>query len=303
MIQSFAIGKKKVSLPSRRRFRKAAILGLGLMGGSLGLAIRRRKLADRVVGYARRVRTRRQALDRGAVDQAVADPLAAVRGADLVVFCLPVSLIPRLAKACAPVLAAGAVVTDVGSSKREIVARLETLVRSVGARFVGSHPIAGSERQGLGAASARLYANAVVVLTPTSRTDRAALRQLKAFWAGLGAWVAVLSPEAHDQLLARTSHLPHLVAALLSATVGRRRPTRLAQFCGHGFADSTRIAEGAPDLWLDIIASNRRAILGELRAFQAGLTRLITSIERRDFAAVKRFLERGRSRRRRLVKP
>ena len=289
-------------MKSRRIFNKVAIIGLGLMGGSLGLAIKRKKLAASVAGYARRARTRKQALAVGAVDQVFAHPAAAVRNADLVVFCVPVSMIPVLAKVCAPAFSTRTVVTDVGSSKKEIVSRLEALVKSAGARFVGSHPIAGSERQGIGAVSARLYEKAVVILTPTPRTDRGALRKLKAFWTALGARVAVVAPEAHDRMLARTSHLPHLASALLAATVGRERPERLARFCGPGFMDATRIAEGSPDLWLDIIASNRRAVLSELRAFQAGISRLIKSMERPDFAAVKRILEQGRSRRRRLIK-
>lgn len=288
-------------MKSRRIFRKAAIIGLGLMGGSLGLAIKRNKLAGTVAGYARRARTRRQALAAGAVDRAFAQPAPAVRDADLVVFCVPVSMIPVLAKRCARAFSAGAVVTDVGSSKREIVSRLEAPLKSAGARFVGSHPIAGSERQGIEAASARLYEKAAVILTPTPRTDRQAIHQLKAFWRGLGANVIVTSPEAHDRMLARTSHLPHVTAALLASTVGRERPEQLARFCGPGFMDATRIAEGSPDLWLDIIASNRPALLRELRAYRAGLARLIKSMQRRDFAAVERFLHTSRERRRGLV--
>jgi prephenate dehydrogenase len=288
-------------MKSQRPFHKIAIIGLGLMGGSLGLAIKRKKMADVVAGYARRARTRKQALAAGAVDEVFARPEPAVRHADLVVFCLPVAAIPALARICAPALAPRAVVTDVGSSKEEIVIRLEALMKSAGARFVGSHPIAGSERQGIDAASAGLYEKAAVILTPTGRTDRWALRKLKSFWTGLGARAAIVSPAIHDRMLARTSHLPHLAAAALALTVGRERPDRIGRFCGPGFGDATRIAEGSPDLWLDIIASNRRAVLYELRAFHSGMARLIQLIDRREFAALMRFLRAGRARRRKLI--
>ncbi len=288
-------------MKTRQAFTKVAILGLGLMGGSLGLAIKRKKLARIVAGYARRARTRRRALAAGAVDAAFDRPDRAVRGADLVVFCLPVAVIPVLARACLPALARNAIVTDVGSSKRELVARLEKLAAAAGARFVGCHPIAGSERQGIAAADARLYENAAVILTPTARTDRRALRRLAAGWRALGARPVVVSPAAHDRILARTSHLPHLAAALLAWTVGRTRPAGLGRFCGHGFRDATRIAEGSPELWRDIIAGNRPAVRRELRILQAGAARLDQLIGRRDWKGLTRFLERSRARRRKLV--
>ncbi|MBU4199215.1 MAG: prephenate dehydrogenase/arogenate dehydrogenase family protein [Verrucomicrobia bacterium] len=288
-------------MTSNQPLHRVAIIGLGLMGGSLGLAVKRKKLARVVVGYARRARTRNQALAGGVVDEVFSRPESAVRNADLVIFCVPVGAIPALAKMCASALSGRAVVTDVGSIKAEIVARVEPLVENAGACFVGSHPIAGSERQGLKAASPRLYENAVVILTPTPRTAQRALRKIKLFWSGLGARVVLVSPEAHDRMLARTSHLPHLVAALLASTVGRDQPQRLSRFCGPGFMDATRIAEGSPDLWWDIVAGNRKAVTRELQAFQGGLTRLIQWLKRHDLDALRSFLEESRTRRRKLV--
>ncbi len=289
-------------MPSARPFRRVAIIGLGLMGGSLGLAIKRKKLSQIVVGYARRARMRRQALAAGVVDEAFARPELAVRDADFVIFCVPVGVIPGLVKLCASSLSDRAVVTDVGSIKAEIVAQAEPVVENAGAWFVGSHPIAGSERQGLKAASPRIYDNAVVILTPTPRTARRALRRIKTFWNGLGARVTVVDPQVHDRMLARTSHLPHLAAALLASTVGRDQPHRLGRFCGPGFMDATRIAAGAPDLWQDIVAGNRKAVLQELQAFNAGLIQLMRWMKFNDLKAVKRFLGQSRTRRQKLVR-
>lgn len=288
-------------MTSNRPLHRVAIIGLGLMGGSLGLAVKRKKLARVVVGYARRARTRKLALANGVVDEVFSRPESAVQNAELVVFCVPVGAIAALAKMCAVALPGRAVVTDVGSIKAALVAQIEPLMANVGASFVGSHPIAGSERQGLAAASARLYDGAVVILTPTPRTAPWALRKIKTFWTGLGARVVMVTPQIHDRLLARTSHLPHLAAALLALTVGRDQPQRLSRFCGPGFLDSTRIAEGSPELWWDIVANNRKAVMRELLAFHGGLSRLIQWMKRHDLDALRRFLEESRLRRRKLA--
>lgn len=289
-------------MTSKKPFHRVAIIGLGLMGGSLGLDIKRKKLARVVVGYARRAWTRHKALAAGVVDETFSRPESAVRDADLVIFCVPVGVIPGLVRQCAPFLSDHAVVTDVGSIKARIVAQVELRVEAAGAWFVGSHPIAGSEQQGLESALPRLYDHAIVILTPTPRTARWALRRVKAFWSGLGTRVMVTDPETHDSVLARTSHLPHLAAALLASTAGRDQSNRYGRFCGSGFMDATRIAAGSPDLWRDIVAGNRKAVTRELQEFHAGLTQLIKWIKHNDLEAVKRFLEQGQARRRKLVR-
>ena len=199
----------------KRLFNRVAIIGLGLMGASLGLALKRGKIANKVVGFARRPVTRKMALKRRVVDVACDRIEDAVRHADLAVICAPVGIIPGLAKRCLSAAPDATVITDVGSSKSGIVSAIERTGGNV--NFVGSHPIAGSEQHGLDAARAGLYRGAVVALTPTPRTSKKALRAVSRFWRALGAEIIVISPREHDRIVARTSHLPHVIAAMLAA--------------------------------------------------------------------------------------
>jgi len=272
-----------------------AIAGLGLMGGSLGLAARRRGLAGAVVGYARREETRRRALALGAVDRVAADPAAAVADADLAVFCVPIFAVCELIEQCAPHLRAGSIVTDVGSTKAAIAARAEAALAGTAAAFVGSHPIAGSDRDGIEAADAELYAGATVIVTAAAPTAAAA-RRVIAFWEALGAATAVMTPAVHDRIMARTSHLPHLMAATLVAQVcgGGDCP----RFCGPGFRDTTRVAGGHAGVWTDIVVSNREAIAAELAGFSTGVAALRRLVESGDQEAIHAFLADVRRRRR-----
>ncbi len=281
------------------KINHVAVIGLGLMGGSLGMALRRQP-GVRVAGYARRAETRRLALECGAVDAVFDDPAAAVRGARVTVICTPVGQIAAMAAACLPGLEPGSVVTDVGSSKAEVVRRMDDLFAGSPAAFVGSHPIAGSERQGLEAARADLYRGALVVVTPSPLTRPDALSMTEDFWAGLGARVRRMTPGDHDRLLAATSHLPHLAAALVSATVGRHAPEQAGLLCGAGFWDTTRVAEGDPAMWHDILQTNRTAVLDELRALQGNLAAMTAALEGGDFGAVRHLLEDARTKRRAL---
>ncbi|MBI2441723.1 MAG: prephenate dehydrogenase/arogenate dehydrogenase family protein [Lentisphaerae bacterium] len=282
-------------------FKRVAIIGLGLMGGSLGLAIKQKGLCRSVAGFARRAETRELALELGIVDQVFERAPDAVQGADVVVFCTSVSSIPELLDTCREQLAPETVLTDVGSCKVEIVRRVEALFRRRPVPFVGGHPIAGSERQGIGAATAVLYQNALVALTPTRRTAPEARAQVERLWQGVGAKVQVMSPQVHDRLLAKTSHLPHLVAALLAACVGRNQPERIGPFCGSGFFDTTRIAEGDPLLWRDIICANRSEVSDELRAFSKQVGHLLDILKTDDPEMIERFLQISRERRRALI--
>ena len=279
---------------------RVAILGLGLMGGSLGLALKARGV--RVVGFARRAHIRARALEMGAVDEVFSDPARAVEGASVVVVCVPVLSAAALLESCRAHLARGALVTDVGSTKAGIVRAARTMLRHTPATFLGSHPIAGSEQQGLAAARVDLYERAVVVLTPVGSEPRGAAKRLERFWASVGARTVRLPPRTHDRIMARTSHLPHLVAAALSVAVGRSpQPPGLRDFCGTGFRDTTRIAEGAADIWLDILQSNRKAIAMELRAFERQVGQVARWLETGRDAPLRAFLEQGRARRKALV--
>ncbi len=252
--------------------KRVALLGLGLMGGSLGLALGRRCPAVVRAAYARRPATREAALAAGAADAVFDSPAAAAAGADLVVACVPVLSIPPLIAAALPGVSPGARVTDVGSTKATLAAALTGPVADAGGVFVGSHPIAGSEATGLDAARADLYAGAMTVVTPLPSAPPAAVADVVALWEAVGSRTACLAPEAHDRLLARTSHLPHLAAAALVRAVCRG--DNVGAFCGGGFRDTTRVAGGSEEIWQDIVETNRAAVADELDALRAELDRL-----------------------------
>lgn len=270
------------------------------MGGSLGMALRRRGLA-RVSLYARRVETRQDALDRGAADEAHASPQAALKGAALAVFCTPVCSIPEMAADCVEAFEPGCVVTDVGSTKVCLVEAMGQALAGSSTIFVGSHPMAGSEKAGMEAARADLYQGAVTAVTPAGDAPEGAIREVEHLWTGVGARCVRLSPGQHDAWVARSSHLPHLVAAVLAVTAGREASSGLKDFCGPGFRDTTRVASGSPEMWHDIVKTNRVAILEELRQYEAELAGLIELIGREDFQGTRELLEKARKARHHLV--
>jgi prephenate dehydrogenase len=273
---------------------------MGLMGGSLGLALKRRGLAE-VHVYARREETRQLALTMGAADAAFETPAGALRGADITVFCLPVCSIPDVAKECFLHFEPECVVTDVGSTKVRLVEAMHHLFKGSRAVFVGSHPIAGSEKHGMEAATADLYQGTMTAVTPDPDTPHHALEVVTWLWSGVGARVVRLAPDQHDRLVARTSHLPHLVASLLATTVGRDLDSYIKSFCGTGFRDSSRVASGSPDIWQDVVKTNHGAILAELKAYGARLTDLIHLVEAEDYQGVHRFLENAKRSRSDLI--
>jgi len=264
------------------------IVGMGLMGGSLGLALRARKVAVR--GYARRAEARQQALAGGFVDTVHDSASAAVAGADLVVLCTPVLTMPALARDIRDALKPGCIVTDVGSTKQWLAGELQSALAGSGAVYVGSHPMAGSEKVGMEAARADLYEKACVLVTfGDDAPGIASAEVLRGFWESVGAAVTFMTPEAHDRLIARTSHLPHLMAALLVAAVGRGG-NWVFPFCGPGFRDTTRIAAGSEDVWHDIVKSNAAAIRDELDVLRAGMDDLCGKIDAGDFEGVRALL-------------
>jgi cyclohexadieny/prephenate dehydrogenase len=266
-----------------------AIIGLGLMGGSLGLALKRR--GDVVVqAYARRVETRRAARAAGAADGVHAQAAAAVDGADIVVLCVPVLAAAPLTETFRGALKRGAIVTDVGSTKRQVMAALGEVLRGTGAVCVGSHPLAGSERTGLDAASAALYTDATVVVVPDDASPPAAVAAVSALWESVGARVKRMSAAEHDRVLARTSHLPHIAAAALVETVLGGDADDAAPLCGSGFWDTTRIAAGDAGMWHDIVASNRDETTAALAAYERTLAGLRADIAGGRFEAVRDFL-------------
>ena len=277
-----------------------SIVGLGLMGASLAMALRKRGYAGRLVAYARKEETRREALARGIVDEAFDDPDAAIGVATLVVLCAPIRSCAELAVDVAPALKPGTLVTDVGSTKGWICRQMAGILPP--GVFVGSHPIAGSEKQGLQAASADLYENALTVVAGHLDVPEAAAARVADFWQSAGARTCRMDPEDHDRLLARTSHLPHVAAAALAKAIGRDSAEQVGAFCGTGFYDSTRVASGSIEMWNDILMTNAPAVAEELRAFKSEVERVYDDLQAGRFGAVAQFLECARTARAELLK-
>jgi len=280
------------------RWRKAAILGVGLLGGSLGMALRRRGLAGEVYGFVRREATAKEAMEVGAVDRAGGSLEEAVAGADLVVLCTPVAQMAGLAREIAPLLEPGACVTDVGSVKEAVVVAAEGPIAGAGGCFIGSHPMAGSERTGVTAAREDLFCRAVSVVTPTEASDAGALERVRGLWEAVGARVLTMTPRHHDVLVSRSSHLPHLLAATLARFVlSPEQPAEQGCLCATGFRDTTRVASGSPEMWRDIALGNRVALLAALDGMQGALTEFRGLLEAGDGRAVEDYFRLAKERR------
>lgn len=280
------------------RWQKVTLIGVGLLGGSLGLALRQRRLARRVVGYVRRAASLTECVQAGAVDEATLDLAEAVAQADLVVFCTPIAQMRPLAKQMLGSLERGTIITDVGSVKGSVLRDLEQMFFKVDAHFVGSHPMAGAEKTGVSAARANLFEQAVCIVTPTRRTPPKALRAVERFWRQVGSRVIRLEAERHDELVSRSSHLPHLVAAgLASFVLGPEHPKEQALLCATGFRDTTRIASGSPEMWRDIALANRQHLGASLGRFIKEMQSIHRLIRRGRPEAIDQFLIKAKSRR------
>jgi len=275
---------------------RLSILGVGLLGGSIGLAARRRITDFHVTGYGHRPDTLRRATELEAIHHGTGSISEAVREADLVILATPVGLFEALLREMAPHLKAGAVVTDVGSTKRSVV-RLAGEILPAHAKFVGSHPMAGSEKRGVEFATADLFDNALCLLTPTSQSDEGAVESVRRFWRTLGMRLMDLSPEDHDRAVAQVSHLPHAVAAAL-VTLQQDLSLDLA---GKGFADSTRIAAGDGALWRDIFVDNRDNMVAAIDSLVAQLHNLSSTLKAGDGEAIKCWLDAAAERRAGMV--
>jgi cyclohexadieny/prephenate dehydrogenase len=267
------------------------IVGVGLLGGSLALAARKRKLAATVIGVGRNIDRLEPARAKGVIDEVATDLTDAARRSDMMIFCSPVdqiaSQVLRAAQNCSP----SCLLTDVGSTKRRIV---ETVEQACGSHtlFVGSHPLAGSEKQGWQFADSDLFVGRTVVITATAHTPRAAAKQATEFWNALGSLVVEMDPAEHDRILAKTSHLPHLVAAALATSLCLKSgETKLS---ANGLRDTTRIASGDPALWTAILWENRQEVARGLESFQDSVNDWRTALNAESPAAIRVLLEQGK---------
>jgi prephenate dehydrogenase len=281
------------------RIDTLAIIGVGLIGGSFALALKAAGAVGRVIGVGRDPANIRRALDRGVIDAAQPDPGVAVDDADFVLIGTPVGAMPAIFERIAPRLGPEAVVTDGGSTKLDVIGCARAGLGEKIARFVPAHPIAGSEESGAGAASAGLYRDREVILTPLPETDAAAIERVRAAWRTCGARVTEMPPAGHDAALAVVSHLPHLLSFALMREIARRADSgSLLAHAGTGFRDFTRLAAANPEMWRDISIANRAALLGELRRYQDELAALGAMLEQGDAAALQRAFEDARAARR-----
>jgi prephenate dehydrogenase len=282
-------------------FGRVAVAGVGLIGGSLALAARAAGLVGEVVGLGRSEANLRVARERGIIDRVATDVASAARGADAIILAAPVGACADLAEAFRPHAAPGAILTDVGSVKGALVAALEARWPEPGL-VVGAHPIAGSEAAGAAAARGDLFRDRLCILTPTPRTDPAALERVRTLWLGVGARVEAMDPAVHDEILARVSHLPHVVAYALLGALGTARidGRRVLSYAGGGFRDTTRIAGSLAELWRDIALANAPAVRSAIAEFRAALDRLDALIAAGDADGLLAAIDEARRHRRAL---
>lgn len=281
-----------------RRFTQVAIIGVGLIGGSLGMLLRGSNLAGSVVGVGRRVEHLKTAVELGAIDRYVSEAREAVRQADLVVLATPVDTYVAHLKDWGASVETGAIVTDVGSVKGALVDQAETLLPER-ARFVGAHPIAGREKTGVVAGSAALFKGARCILTPTRRTDPQALQVVRELWEAAGSTITTMDPFLHDRVLGAVSHLPHVVAfSLINAlneVRGRVAPELdLLTYSGGGLRDTTRIAASSPEMWRDICLWNRDNLVEMVDVYERHLGYLKQLIRAKDGSGLEKEFERAK---------
>jgi prephenate dehydrogenase len=285
-------------------FKQVTIIGVGLIGGSLGMILRRKGMADHVLGVGRRVENLKTAVALGAIDRYVADPQEGVRGADLVVLATPVDTYERHLEEWAHCLAPGTIVSDVGSVKGTLVERSEAIMPA-SAHFVGAHPIAGKEKTGVAAGSDQLFKGARCILTPTKRTDTTALERVRQLWVETGSIVLTMDPHLHDQILGAVSHLPHVAAFALMNALAELRDQQvpsldLAGHSGGGLRDTTRIAASSAEMWRDIFLWNRDNVVSYIDRYTRALEELKQLIKAGDAAGIEKLLERAKGERERL---
>jgi prephenate dehydrogenase len=276
--------------------QRLAIMGVGLIGGSLARALKRARAVGEVIGCGRNINNLQQAVELGVIDCYDTNPAQAVTGADMVVIAVPLGTIASLFAAIRDNLSAQAIITDVGSAKATVVADARQHLGNDLPRFVPGHPIAGTEKSGVAASFAELFEQHRVILTPLPETDPRAVATVSTMWTQTGAEVIEMSVTHHDEVLAATSHLPHILAYSLVDTLAKMAErTEIFRFAAGGFRDFTRIASSDPQMWHDICLANQQAILQILEAFKTDLAQLITAIQQQDSQYIATVFSRAKS--------
>ena len=284
-------------------FNRIALLGFGLIGGSIARAARAQGLATEIVTTARSEKSRQRVRELAVVDRVTESNVEAVKGADLVILCIPVGDCGPVTAEIAPYLKPGAIISDVGSVKGSVVRDMAPHLPE-GVHFVPAHPVAGTEHSGPDSGFAELFVNRWCILTPPAGTDPAAVEKLNAFWSAIGAKVEVMTPDHHDLVLAITSHLPHLIAYTIVGTADELEQvtsSEVMQFSASGFRDFTRIAASDPTMWRDVFLANKEAVLEMLGTFNEDLSKLTRAIRRGDGDALFEHFTRTRAIRRGII--
>ena len=276
--------------------KKIAIVGMGLIGGSIGMAVRKKRLAEEVLGIARRKESLKKAVEKGAIDKGTTETEGSLKDADLVIVALPVGVIPETVRQMGPHLKPGCIITDVGSTKKSIVDTIDSFLPERFC-FIGSHPLAGSEKSGIDSARDSLFTNTTCIITPGKHSPSESVSRLRDFWEALETQVLVMTPEEHDLIVALTSHLPHLAAAGLVNLVKdfSHKDNRILSAVASGFRDTTRIAGSSPVLWHDICMSNRETIASVLRTYRELLEKIEQSITQEESACLLDFLKKAKN--------
>jgi len=274
--------------------KKLVIFGVGLIGGSVASALKKAGSSAEIVGVGRSSESLQTAIDLNVIDTATSNIAEALLHADIVLIAAPVAQTPLILNAIKPHLHADTVVTDAGSTKSDVLACAQEILGEQFTQFVGGHPIAGAEKSGVTAATADLYINKNVVLTPTLDTNQNAVQRVRELWQNCGANVTEMPAETHDGIFAAVSHLPHLLAfALVDDIASRANAEQLFGFAASGFRDFTRIAGSHPEMWRDISLANKTALLNEITAYQDELSRLKQMLEHDDGDALHALFERA----------
>jgi len=284
-------------------FQRIALIGFGLIGGSIARAARQQNLAGEIVTTARSAKTRARVAELGIVDAVLESNADAVRDADLVILCIPVGACGAVAQEIAPHLKPGAIISDVGSVKGAVVRDMAPHLPA-GVHFVPAHPVAGTEHSGPDSGFAELFINRWCILTPPEGVDSQATEKLRAFWTAIGARVEIMTPDHHDLVLAITSHLPHLIAYTIVGTadeLAQVTSSEVIKFSAGGFRDFTRIAASDPTMWRDVFLANKEAVLEMLGTFNEDLSKLTRAIRRGDGEALFDHFTRTRAIRRGIV--